>query len=542
VGDIIGSKLLTAREADGGARSPRIVDPAHPDPLGDPADPGNPTLRPAVAAVTELRRLTRVELDNTLSRIALDTNHRALEFMPGEELKPFDNAYEEQQASAVWVEAAERVANAVTADVMADPARRAALMPCTNTGNDDTACLASFARSFGLRALRRPLSEAEVTELMNLTTLARQRGDFWTSVSVVMRRLLLDPELLYRVEVGAQVPGASGLYQLDPYEVGSRLSFLIQGASPSDWLLASATDGGLSTAEQRRAAASRLLEEPEGRARIEAFHAMWLGYTSLPHSQALNAAMVAETSALVRKVVFEDRSDYRTLFTATSTYLDATLAQHYGLAAPATGSAWVSYGASGRKGILSHGAILSNGVKQTDTSPTLRGKWIRNRLFCQELPAPPPNVVADVPPAGTNGVVCKVDRYRVHDSVTSCAACHNQMDPIGFGLEQFDRAGRFRAVEEAHPECAISGDGAITGFGNFNGPAGLADLMIQTGSVESCVVKQLFRYTTGRHELTDDVPVIEALTKSFNDGGRKFDELVLDLVAHPTFAQRREAP
>lgn len=521
-------------------------------PLGDAKRPDDvpgttstvvpPVDEAPVAAAVAMRRLTRVELDNSLARLTLDTSHRALAAMPGEQLDPFDNVTDEQIPSAVWVEAAERVAEEIAVDVLANPTRRAALVPCTPSGPNDAACLGRFVAQFGRRVLRRSLTQAEVAELMNLTPLALQRGDFWTSVSLVIRRLLQDPEFLFRVEVGTPVPGQDGTVQLDQLEVASRLSFLIQGATPPDWLLDSAEAGELKTSEQIRAAASRLLDEPEGQARVEIFHAMWLGYTNLPHSAELNAAMTAETTALVRKVVLEDRADYRTLFTAESSWLNATLAAHYGLTGPTAGSAWVPYGTGGRKGILSHGALLSNGVKQTDTSPTLRGKWIRNRLFCEEIPPPPPEAVADVPPPAVNGAVCKKDRYQVHDLVQSCAGCHKQMDPIGFGLEQYDRAGRFRSAEADHPECLITGDGSLTGFGSFRGPAGLAELMISSGSLESCVVKQLFRYTVGRREQADDGPLIVALTRDFTNEGRRFDQLVLDLVSQPTFTQRREAP
>lgn len=488
-----------------------------------------PPVTEPVAAALELRRLTRVELDQSLARLVGDTSHRALTLMPGELLEPFDNSYEAQLASAVWVEAAERLANETAAAAMSNTATRGALVGC----EPSDACLTDFTRTFGRRVLRRPLTDAEVAEFTNLTPVARERGDFWVAAEVVMRRLLQDPEFLFRVESPSD---------LSQFEFASRLSFFLQGATPPDWLLDLAEANELATPEQRRAAGRRLIDEPQGRAHVLTFHAMWLGYTSLPHSVELNAAMTAETNALVTKVVFDDRADYRALFTADSTLVDATLAAHYGLTVPVAGSAWVSYGTSGRKGILSHGALLSNGVKQNDTSPTLRGKWIRNRLFCEEIPAPPPNVVADVPPPSTGGLVCKKDRYQVHDSVQSCAGCHQQMDPIGFGLEQFDRAGKFRFAEADHPECLITGDGALTGFGSFRGPAGLADLMISSGTVESCVVKQVFRYSVGRREQGDDAPLLAALTASFNEKGRRFDELLLDFVAQPTFAQRREVP
>jgi hypothetical protein len=131
----------------------------------------------------------------------------------------------------------------------------------------------------------------------------------------------------------------------------------------------------------------------------------------------------------------------------------------------------------------------------------------------------------------------------VHDSTASCAGCHKQMDPIGFGLEGYDRTGAFRDHEADHPECAITGEGTLDGVGNFKGPAGLADLMVGTGNVESCVVKQVFRFASGRLEKAEDQGLLFGLTQGFNAGNRRFDQLLLDLVSHPTFAQRRpEAP
>ncbi len=518
-------------KAGGGGSLP--IDPTNPN---VPVDPNNPNPMqpepPATPAVVELRRLTRAELDLTLQDLVGDLSHAAITLMPGEELTPFDNDYSKQQASAVWVEAAEALAERVTAETLASPSRKARILPCTPTGNTDLGCLEQFVRTFGRRALHRPLADDEVTELMSLHPLALQRGNFDTSLSLVMRRLLLDPEFLFRVETSDT---------LNAYELAARLSFFLLGRAPDDALLDAAAAGALSTPDGVRTVARAMLTSPEGRAHTETFHAMWLGYASLPHDAAFNARLVNETTSLVRKVVFEDLADYRALFTSTKTYVDDALAAHYGLPPPGA-PGWVEYGATGRQGILSHASLLSNGVKQTDTSPTLRGKWIRNRLFCQEIPPPPPNVTADEPPPATNGAVCKKDRYRVHDEVTSCAGCHLQMDPIGFGLEQYDRTGKFRTAEAAHPECMITGEGSLAGVGTFVGPKGLADLLIQTDTIDACLTKQLFRFGTGRREGAADWPLLRDLSRAFAANGHRFDELLLAYVSHPTFAQRKEAP
>jgi len=493
---------------------------------------------PPVVPVTSLRRLSPAELDRTLDDLTGDRSHLAVTLLPGSAYTPFDNDVALQPASAIWVEAVERLADTITTQTLADPTRRAKVLPCTPTGNQDLACLDRFIDGFGRRVLRRPVTAAEKTEFKSLHTQALERGDFLTSVGLIMRRLLQDPELHFRVEQGATT--ATGTISLTPFELASRLSFFLQGRAPADWLLDAAANGQLDTDEGLRTAATRLVSEPAGHSRVEEFHAMWLGFLALPHAADLNTRLVTESTALVRRVVYDDPGDYRRLFTSTDTYVDATLAMHYGLTPPSgTAFTWVNYGASGRKGILSHGSLLSNGVKQLDTSPTLRGKWIRNRLFCQEVPAPPPNVVADVPPPQQGGAVCKKDRYAIHDSVASCAACHRAMDPLGFGLEQYDRTGAFRSVEATHPECTIEGKGELDGVGQFTGPSGLADVMVSSGALEECTVKQLFRFANGRREREEDDGLIATLTAQFDAKGRRFDALLVDYVAHDTFKHRR---
>src|SRR5581483_5787623 len=194
---------------------------------GGPVSPATPpvmtTEAPPVAAVTELRRLSVRELDATLQQLVGDTTHAAVTLMPGDTPAPFDNDYATQLASAVYVEAAERLAQQIAADTLASPSRRALVLPCTPANDDDLACLENFIRTFGRRALRRPLTDAEVMGFMSLHTLARQRGTFDDSVTLIIERLLLDPEFLFRVELGTQTQTAL-TYQLGPYELASRLS------------------------------------------------------------------------------------------------------------------------------------------------------------------------------------------------------------------------------------------------------------------------------------------------------------------------------
>ncbi len=191
-----------------------------------------------------------------------------------------------------------------------------------------------------------------------------------------------------------------------------------------------------------------------------------------------------------------------------------------------------------RRGILSHGSVLSSFGKFADTSPTQRGIFIRTRLLCQVIPPPPPDVDADNPPEGGDGD-CKSDVYEIHNQ-GGCYDCHRMMDPIGFGLENYDNQGRYRAHDDGKPDCTISGDGEIDGLGEFNGPAELADLIIDSGNLERCVVQQVYRLAMGRREQSGDRPVLDALGERFKENDHAFDTLLVDLVSAESFGFRVE--
>jgi hypothetical protein len=199
----------------------------------------------------------------------------------------------------------------------------------------------------------------------------------------------------------------------------------------------------------------------------------------------------------------------------------------------------VPYGDSGRAGILSHGSVLSAFSKFTDTSPTQRGIFVRTRLLCQTIGRPPANVTADKPP-GDQDAVCKTDRYAEHRSNGACAGCHDQLDPIGFGLEQFDIAGRRREHDQGLPQCAIDGQGAVTGYGDFSGPGELATLLVENDLVQDCVVRQLTHFALGRKPQGSEEQLVGVLAARFGDNEYAFDRLLIEVVANPAFALRRE--
>lgn len=543
--------LACARGNIGDEVPPMTARPGAPSPSGTPgpsvgpSPSASPSPTPYVASVAGLRRLSRTELDATLRDVFGVDTRPAARLLGEDEYAPYDNDLTTQEPSRALVDALDALGSAVAAEVLADPAKRARVVPCTPTGAGDAACFRRVIEGLGRRALRRPLTEAEVAEYLALQRFATQTSPhyttgFDTAVELLIRALVLDPELLYRIE-DARPTATAGVLELDGYALAARLSYLLWGTAPDEALLADAEAGRLATPAGRRAAAARLLAAPEARAQLRRFHAMWLGYRTLPHPAQLSRAFQRETEALIDRVVFDEKRDYLDLFRLDETWLDDSLADHYGLPRPAAGEGWVRYpDGSQRGGVLSHGSVLAAFSKFTDTSPTQRGILVRTRLLCLPLAAPPPTVMADAPPGeGTNA--CKKDRYVAHMGSGSCRSCHEQMDLIGFGLEGFDIAGRKREHDDAKPECRIDGVGTLPGGGDFVGPKALAEKLIAGGALEACVVRQWLTFALGRPVGPDEQGLVDAMVASFRGDGRAFDALMLDYVATEAFAKKKEA-
>lgn len=506
---------------------------------------GPPAVNPLLALETGARRLSQVELDNTLRDLLGEDSAPASRLLNEDELRPFDNDYTIQQASDALITSLELLAEQVAANTVADPDRRAAVVPCTPVGDDDAECFRSFLESFLPRAFRRPITSEDLDAYTPLLAFASEENasvdnDFYTAVELAISAAVQDPELLYRVEHGT--PGSEpGLLELDGYEIANRMSYLLWASMPDDALLEAASAGVLETPDGRRAESLRMLSDPKARDQLHRFHAMWLGYRSIPHTPELVSAFNRETSALIDRVVLDEPGSYLRLFTMDETFVDDALADHYGLPHPDGGEGWVSYEGTGRAGILGHGTVLAAFSKFEDTSPTQRGILVRTRLMCEAVPSPPPTVDVDQPPGGAMDALCKYERYAEHrDQSTSCANCHSLVDPIGFGLENFDIAGRYREHDDGLPECIIEGDGEIVGVGEFNGPGELSRLLVDNGYVDACAVQQFLNFAIGRPTTQYETALVEDMISSFRAGNHDFRAFIIDFVASDSFARRAE--
>lgn len=503
---------------------------------GETGDDAEVPEAPQLVARSGMRRLTRVEYVDTVEDL-LGVQLEATS-LPSDDLLPFDNDYTLQAESAALIVGVEALAGEAAQALVDNPASWGARVPCAADAVDQ-ACFETFVRSTGRRALRRPITDDEVARWGAwMLEEAETAGDPSLAIHTAVRLMLQHPEFLYRVDRGAPTDDPA-VVRLDDWSVASRMSFLLWGVGPDDTLLDAAEAGMLGTPEGIEAEATRMLADARARKRVQRFHAMWMGYEVMAIGGDLGDAMRAETAALIDRVVFDEERPWQDLFRASETYVDDVLAEHYGIEAPTNAAGdWVDYGDSGRGGILSHGTFLSNGFKDGDTSPIVRGQVVSTMLLCLQVPEPP----ADVPPPPEpEEGSCKIEEAAAHMVQPSCAGCHAMLDGLGFGLENYDEFGQWRAHDPGNPDCEIEGAGEVPGLGAFNGPGELGGLMADSAVLSECLAEQAYRFAVGRTELDEvDAEIVARTMEHLGDGDFEFKALLLQHVTDPSFGFARQ--
>ncbi len=437
----------------------------------------------------------------------------------------------------------ERSAFAVAQAALADAGARARLVPCTPAGATDADCLTRVVSQFGRRAFRRSL---EADELELWTGLAKQAAAAYQSfdrgVEFAIAGILQSPGFLYQVELGREVPDRPTWRELTPHELATRLSFFFTGATPTDALLAAADEGPLGEARVR-SLSQELVASPAARVSMERFFDEYLLLRDVPQlakdpsvfpsfTPALASAMREETQRLIRYFAFEEGGDFRQLLDARFTFANADLARHYGLPVPAaSGFSRVELGAGMRGGLFGQASVLSMLGHTNSTSPTRRGKFIRERMLCLSIPEPPANVDTTLP-ADTGNAKTMREKLALHQSSASCSGCHRLMDDVGFGLENFDGVGRYRELENG---VTINATTTAVGLGTFTGPSELGALLRASPDPAECLVRSVFRFGTGHVESVEELTSLALVKDGYAASGYRFPNLLVELAASAAF-------
>ncbi|HKY34464.1 MAG TPA: DUF1592 domain-containing protein [Polyangiaceae bacterium] len=489
-----------------------------------------------------MHRLNIAEYDNTV-RDLLQTKLRLSEnFPPDDSAYGFDNVSAALSMTDVTLSYYIDVAKKLAAEALSAE-RRASVVTCDLTAG--TSCVTSVLQAFLPRAWRRPAQPGEIDRLVALYS--ANKADSATddeALGRVLQAVLLAPQFLYRIELNS---GVAGVRRLDGYEIASRLAYFLWSSMPDQELMSAAQSGRLTDAAGLTGQVSRLLTDGKAAALAERFGSQWLAVRSLDNvhpdatvypmfDEALRAAMRDETMRLFTDVASGQRP-LGELLTTSSGYVNARLAQHYGVPSVTSQTPVFTALPAERGGILMQASLLTVLSHPKESAPVLRGKWILTQLLCREPPPPPPDVPQEpAPQTGTS----RRERLNAHRVDPVCKSCHEQMDPLGLALENYDGVGAYRTTDNGAP---IDPSGTLADGTAFTTPQQLAQIIAQDPALLRCVSQHLFTYGLGRAPRAGssfDAATLDAVTKSFSDAGQLFPKLVEALVASDAFRTRED--
>jgi hypothetical protein len=514
--------------------------------VGNNGGPSGPMDQPAAS----LHKLTVAEFTNSVHDLLGTDATTPMTLEPDQQIDGFRSlSASVVSISPMGVSQYETVIDAAAAAAFASATQAAKVLSCVPASATDTACSVSQALgAFGRRAFRHPLTTAEVARYVSVAT--DVAGESGSSILIGLRyavsAILQSPEFLYRVELGAPSAQDGGRDKYTDFEMASRLASLLWVSVPDDALLDAAAKGTLSTSAGVQAQAKTMLASPKAKQSIENFADDLYGMdasSGMPLSATfkdkafypnwtttLPVAMQKEFFMRIDDVAFS--GDYLSLYDSAVVFVNNELAAIYGLpsATPDDFRRVTLPAGSPRVGILGSGAVLaSNGLPQR-TSPTLRGRFVSQQLLCKVVPDPPPGVNTTVldtlPPGSSTKMILEQHRQN-----PACASCHEMMDPIGLGLENFDSVGTYRTTNNNAP---VDATGVLDGVA-FKDEASLSTALRNHPDAASCLVSKLYEHAQGRAALPVDATALASLTKQFESSGHRADTLLLDIVASDAY-------
>jgi mono/diheme cytochrome c family protein len=414
--------------------------------------------------------------------------------------------------------------------------------PATNKLEAARAIVAEFTR----RAYRRPVQPAEVDRLLKIFQVAdANKEPFERSVQLTLQAVLVSPHFLFRGELQPEPDNPKRIHPINEYALASRLSYFLWSTMPDEQLFDYASRGQLRRNLGQQV--QRMLRDQKARELVENFGGQWLMLRNLDivspdpklfpeYDDTLKALMRKETETLFEHIMREDRSIFEFL-TADYTFINERLAAHYDIP-NIKGDQFqrVSLVGTPRRGVLTHASILTLTSNPTRTSPVKRGLFVLENL----LATPPPPAPPDVPPLEETKKLTGTLRQQLeqHRENPACASCHARMDPLGFGLENFDAVGAWRDKEN---NVTIDPAGKLVSGENFSGPVELNKILVTSKRKEfvHSLSEKMLTYALGRGLEFYDKCALDEIAKGVDRNGDKFSVLVLEIVKSVPFQLRR---
>ncbi len=404
-------------------------------------------------------------------------------------------------------------------------------------------CGREVITQFATRAFRRPVSADEVEGLMEIFEVALHRGEsFERACQVALTAVLVSPQFLFLVEPEASKEDRP----LTDYELASRLSYFLWSSMPDALLLREAEAGTLRL--NLREQVARMLNDTKSQAFIENFVGQWLHLRDLEgvapdtdlfpnFDEQLRSAMRTETEQFFGHIVRGNRSALE-LLDAEYTFMNEPLARHYGML-DVVGSDFqkVALSDTVRGGLLTQASILTLTSNHNRTSPVKRGKWILQQLLGTPPPPPPPGVPdLDESPQAHDSASLR-ERLEIHRSNPECASCHNQMDPLGFALENYDAVGSWRTSDG---EFAIDASGELLGEHRFQDARELKALLKSTAARKFswCLIENMLTYGLGRELEPHDYCTVDAIRRQLEEDNYRVQHIIFGIVESDAFLRR----
>lgn len=409
------------------------------------------------------------------------------------------------------------------------------------TDVDGRLCAAKALGAIGERLYRRPLVTAEIARYIALVQEASRRAaDFKQGIAAALSGMLTSPSFLFRID---RLASGGGVARLDGWSKAVRLSYFIWNSTPDDTLLAAASNGELDKPAGLARQVDRLLASPRMKEGVRAFFSDFLRLDDLNEvskdatiypafTSGVPAAAREQTERTLIDLLVDRGAGYDAVFTSRRVAINRTLSPLYGIPTPAGWSFHEFEADDPHTGLLTQIAFLAQHSHPGRSSPTLRGKALREILMCQPVPSPPANVnfavVQDV-----NNPTLKTTRARLqaHLDDEECASCHKQTDPVGLSLEKFDSAGQLRERENGEPidtRAEFMKD-------HYDGAAGLGPLLAKNKMVSDCLVQSVYRFGTGRALVPGDQATVEGLAQNFEKDGKHVPALFRAIATSPSF-------
>jgi hypothetical protein len=431
----------------------------------------------------------------------------------------------------------DRMARAIAAQVT-DETNREALVPCVpeSAQGPDDQCAAQFFRRTGRLLFRHPLSPQELElPVAAAHSAAAELGDFYQGLSAALAGMLMSPEFLFSIETTEPDPDHPGKLRLDDYSRAARLSFFLWGTTPDDELLKAAERGELHGRGLARQV-DRMLASPKLEGGMRAFFNDMLAFEDLSRLEKDSiiypnfSAVVAEDAreqtlrTIIDELLVRD-GDYRDLFTTRRTFMSGPLGRIYRVPVSRPNGGWVPFefpADDPHAGIVTQVSFAALYSHPGRSSPTLRGRAIRESLLCQKIPDPPGNVDFSLFNDPNSPHRTARERLTAHRSAPSCAGCHKLMDPIGLALEKIDGAGQLRTEENGAP---IDTSGELDGL-KFTDAASLGQAIHDNPATPSCLVNRVFSYASGHAPQRDEKALLDFFQKEFAAAGYRLPELL----------------